>query len=257
MAELPNENTDLATVPYSVVVRWKDYLEKGVPLPYETPRDEFLNSPYFPTQYQLMQRWDELPQKWDIAAMYANPFLPLERQRHQLELMAKFDVKFLSSDEARAARHAMDIVTVRRGIEEIEEILQNGCIEVPVREGNAKDGYFMRMKEQRLLPHQIARFRITQAALIKLSQELDGEASQIILHQHSAVGVLEQAMRAAMTGRHDRDGFSLSDLQKVANGEKPATDLLPPESWPNALPPMKDANVIESPVVGSSEGVGE
>lgn len=247
MTALPGETQkDPSTLSYSAVIKWKDYLDAGREIPFATPREEFIKAANCPTQYQLMQRWENLPEYWDIPALFSNVLLPFERQRWQLENLGKQDLDFLLSDKARELRHIQNVTTVQKGIQEIAEMLDTGVYKYQTKEGSQKGGFFVVDKETRLSPNQIARLRITQAALIKLSATLDGQASEIVLHQHSAVGVLERAMRVAMAGTTDKDGFSIADLEAVAGGDKPIAALLPGNTGDVLPADFVPSNVIES-----------
>ena len=127
--------------PYSNLVSWKDWEKThGVPRPYETPFDEYVQNAHTSTRKQIELRWSNMPEQDDVGSFWNTPKALIARARFQAASLSGEDIAFSSAPETINRERYLDLLFLQAEKKKIEADLEAEKRIVRERVGNPSDG---------------------------------------------------------------------------------------------------------------------
>lgn len=128
--------------PYHKLVSWKDWERNhGVPRPYETPLDEYIQNVHTATRQQLELRWANMPEQDDIGTFWNTPKASIARARYQASSLSEEDISFSTMPETINRERYLDLLSLQAEKEKIISELSAEKRMVRERVGNPQAGY--------------------------------------------------------------------------------------------------------------------
>ena len=129
MIEAPNANEDpnrLKSLPPAVPLVWKRVADAGKALPYRTPREEYLTSPFVFNANELKRRWHGLAEPHEIDMLFCGDDMSNERRRLRLMIETNVALPDIESVEYRKHSLASSIAALKEQIDATRGKLQMG-----------------------------------------------------------------------------------------------------------------------------------
>jgi len=171
---------DGVDVPYFQPVRWQAYLENGWPIPYASPREEYLRNEYEPRIADLLERWSGLNKEHEINLLFCDSGIRVEREKVQAIRLREMGFANPSNPEELAMEQRYFALRTKRIMRSTFERIENGYEKQYWATGSLLEGTYK--KEEKIVEMTEATRNKAVDTLEKLSKlraHFEGMASEI------------------------------------------------------------------------------